>query len=267
MNIPTSLIITTYNRPDALNIVLHSVRNQTVLPHEIIIADDGSGKATADMIEHWSKDQRIGQLIKHVWQPDDGFKLSAIRNKAIAASNGEYIIMVDGDMMLHRRFIEDHIKVISQGYAVKGNRIRLNEETTRQICESTVSKNISPFSKGILKDRIKAFRVNLLSKMFYNFKPESYYAVGSNMAFWRKDAIAVNGFEELFNGWGHEDSDFLFRLSRIGIKKRDLRFAALQYHLYHPQNSSNGLNNLEALKKRNAEKIVKANKGINQYLA
>lgn len=261
-----SLIITTYNRPDALNIVLDSVRNQTVLPDEIIIADDGSGKATADMIELWRKDPRIGSLITHLWQPDDGFRLSAIRNKAIAASDGDYIIMIDGDIMLHRRFIEDHLKVMQPGYAVRGNRVRLNEKITKQICESSVARSITPLSSGILKDRTKALRLNLLSKMFYNFKPDNYFAIGCNMAFWRKDAIAVNGFEESFTGWGHEDSDFLFRLSRIGIKKCDLRFAAIQYHLYHPQNSSNGLNNLQAMRKRNEEKIVKATKGIDQYL-
>lgn len=262
----TALIITTYNRPDALDVVLDSVRHQTIFPDEILIADDGSGKETADLIAEWKNDSEIGKLIRHIWQPDDGFRPGAIRNKAIAASNSEYIIQIDGDMMLHSKFIEDHLKVARPGYVVNGSRVRLTPELTEKICATHRMKRLGPFSKGILKDRFKAIRNHWISSLFLdNFKPHRYFTIGCNMAFWRDDAITVNGFDETFKGWGHEDSDFTFRLSRIGIKKCDLRYAAVQFHLYHKQRGD-GADNLIALRKRNAEGIIKAIKGIDQYL-
>lgn len=261
-----ALIMTTYNRPDALDVVLDSIKNQTILPDEILIADDGSGNDTTNAIEHWKEDSTIGSKIRHIWQPDEGFRPGAIRNKAIAKSTCDYIIMIDGDMMLHPKFIEDHKKVIRKGYVVNGCRVRLDEKLTNKICASHKHKNINIMTRGILKDRIKCIRFRPLSKLFLdNFKPHSYYGIGCNMAFWRNDAIAVNGFDETFTGWGHEDSDFLFRLSRIGVKKCDLRFAAVQYHLYHTQRG-NGSDNHIILKNRNSEGIIKAIKGIDQYL-
>ena len=101
-----ALIMTTYNRPDALDVVLDSIKNQTILPDEILIADDGSGNDTTNAIEHWKEDSTIGSKIRHIWQPDEGFRPGAIRNKAIAKSTCDYIIMIDGDMMLHPKFIE-----------------------------------------------------------------------------------------------------------------------------------------------------------------
>lgn len=266
MSYSTALVITTYNRPDALDIVLESVKSQTVMPDEIIIADDGSGKETEELVGRWKHDETIGHLIRHVWQPDEGFKLSAIRNRAIVAAKSEYIIQIDGDIMLHPRFIEDHKRIARPGYMVNGSRVRLGKELSEEICRLHATRKLGPLSKGILKDRTKAVRLLWLSGLFLDhFKPHKYFAIGCNLAFWRKDAIAVNGFDETFKGWGHEDSDFLFRLSRIGIKKCDLRYAAIQFHLYHQQRG-NGADNLAVLRKRNEEGIIKAIKGIDQYL-
>ena len=262
----TALVITTYNRPDALDVVLESVKAQTIYPDEILIADDGSGKETEELINSWKKDKTIGHLIRHIWQPDEGFRPGAIRNKSIAASTCDYIILIDGDMMLHKKFIEDHKRVTRPGYVVNGSRVKLTPEITERICSLHKSKPIGFLSRGISNGRTKALRWRFLSKLFLdNFKPHSYYAISCNLAFWRKDAIAVNGFDETFKGWGHEDSDFVFRMSRIGIKKCDLRYAAIQFHLYH-SHRGNGLENLAILKKRNSEGIIKAVKGIDQYL-
>lgn len=270
MNKPTMfttvLVITTYNRPDALDMVLESVKCQTMLPDEILIADDGSGKETENLVNRWKNDETIGHLIRHIWQPDEGFRLSAIRNRAIAATDKDYIIQIDGDIILHRRFIEDHKRIARPDYVVKGSRVRLSEKLSSKICNTHRLKIPGPLSKGVLKDRSKAIRLLWLSNIFLDrFKPHSYYALGCNMAFWRKDALKINGFDESFAGWGHEDSDFMFRLSRIGIKKCDLRYAGIQFHLYHKTNGD-GLGNLDFLKKRNSEGIIKAVKGIDQYL-
>ena len=103
-----SLIVSTYNRPDALRVCLDSVKHQTILPYEVIIGDDGSRSETADTIKEISRNFPVP--IKHVWHEDNGFRLAMMRNKSVAASSGDYIIEVDGDVFLHPKFIEDHLR-------------------------------------------------------------------------------------------------------------------------------------------------------------
>lgn len=101
-----SLIVTTYNWPAALHLTLASAARQTLMPAEIVIADDGSGAPTRQLVEEWS--ERMPCPVKHIWQDDQGYRLARSRNRAIAASVGDYVVLVDGDMILHPRFIEDH---------------------------------------------------------------------------------------------------------------------------------------------------------------
>ena len=101
----TSLIITTYDWPEALNLVLQSVENQRVLPNEVIIADDGSDERTTKVIEYYKKKIKL----KHVWQKNNGFQKAMILNKSICQASGDYIIQIDGDIILHKKFIQDHL--------------------------------------------------------------------------------------------------------------------------------------------------------------
>ena len=120
----TALVITTYNAPRDLRCTLLSVACQSVMPDEIIVADDGSGEPTREVIEGFRT--IFGDRLKHVWQPDEGFQLSRIRNRAIAASTSDYIIMIDGDMILDRRFVAEHIRNARPGYYVAGLRSMLD---------------------------------------------------------------------------------------------------------------------------------------------
>lgn len=141
-----SLIVSTYNRPDALRVCLDSVKHQTILPYEVIIGDDGSRSETADTIKEISRNFPVP--IKHVWHEDNGFQLAMMRNKSVAASSGDYIIEVDGDVFLHPKFIEDHLREAAPGIYVKGGRTNLGKELTEEICRQGMSRRISWLTKG-----------------------------------------------------------------------------------------------------------------------
>ena len=261
----TSLIISTYNRPDALDVVLESVCRQTRMPDEIIIADDGSREETVQLIKRWQQSGRLGVPLRHVWHPDEDFRLAMIRNKAIAAASGDYIIQIDGDAFIHPRFVDDHIRMARPNSFIKGTRIMLDKELSQKICETKRFSYPSIFSPHIIQYRVKAFRNPILRNFFEEFHPTDLSALGCNMAFWKKDAIGVNGYDEEFVGWGHEDTDFTMRLNRNGVKKRNIRYAALIYHLWHPQAGDGSVNAM--LRDRQAQRgNARAQKGIDQYL-
>lgn len=238
----STLIITTYNWPAALNLVLLSVQKQSVLPTEVIIADDGSKEETKNLIEKFQKIFSIPLL--HVWHPDEGFKLAEIRNKAICKAKGEYIIQIDGDIILHCNFIKNHLEQSKPKTFLTGSRVWLNEDVSLK-SQKTLNINFNWLSKGI-KNRVNAMYIPYLSPFFNNSTLDVKEAVervrGCNMSFWKKDLIAVNGYDEDMIGWGREDSEISVRLVHNNIKKERIKFGAIQYHQYHPINSREGLN-------------------------
>nr|VFJ43602.1 MAG: Glycosyl transferase family 2 [Candidatus Kentron sp. DK] len=144
-----SLIITTYNRPDALTAVLCTVLSQTRPPDEIIVADDGSGKPTREVVRFFQDNPLVPVL--HVWQKDQGFRAARIRNMALARASGDYIIFIDGDILLDKHFISDHRRNAKKGLFLQGGRILLNPERTRRILDTGVHPGevSALFSKGI----------------------------------------------------------------------------------------------------------------------
>ncbi len=219
----TSLIISTYNNPQFLQLCLSHVLRQTIMPSEVIIADDGSRQDTATLIQQFRQTFPVPLL--HVWHEDRGFRAGQIRNKAILAASGDYIIQIDGDILIHPNFVRDHLKFARRGSFVTGSRTLLNaDKTTEALATGSVNFN--------------ALRLPFLSRFFQNLRASNgSYARGCNMAYWRDDIIAVNGYSDEFVGWGREDSDLSWRLINYGLKKRFIKFAALQYHLDHPHNS------------------------------
>ena len=258
-----SLIIATYNWPESLILALRSIEKQTIVPEEVIIADDGSTAETKEIIDKFQKDSDLN--IIHSWQEDKGFRVAQSRNKAIVKSSGDYIILVDGDMILHRKFIQDHIKNAQANYFVQGSRVLLTEDKSEKILDSKRT-SFSFFSTG-LKNRKNAIRSNLLSKIFSSKKNYLKGVRSCNMAFFKDDCMKVNGFNEDFIGWGREDSEFIVRLLNSGINRKTLRFNAVQYHLWHPQNKSEFLrkNNL-LLKLAIDNNIQYCESGINRYI-
>jgi len=244
--VKTSLIISTYNREDALDLVLKSVVHLKQYPHEVIIADDGSGPKTAELIRKYQNTFPIPLI--HCHQEDKGFRLSHIRNKATAMSSGDHLIFIDGDMILHPYFVRDHQRHAREGLFIQGSRVLLHKETTFSSIEHGIHR-FSPFSSGIT-NRFNAIRIPFLSPIISTWMSKQHHhgVRGCNMSFMKRDLIKVNGFNEAFIGWGREDSECVIRLLQAGIQRFNLRLGGIAYHLWHTEHI-----NSELLEKNNEE--------------
>lgn len=267
MYLSSTLIISTYNWPQALQLCIKSALSQKKLPDEIIVADDGSGEETRALIERFQQSSPVP--IHHVWHEDNGFRLAAIRNKAIAQATGEYIIQVDGDIIMHPYFIKDHLDFAKKKTFVRASRIYLDEAASETLIKSGKTK-VSVWSKGVT-NKTSALHIPLLWGMFettYKNKGDERFEIhGCNMAFWKEDAVLVNGYNEDFNGWGPEDKEFVARLLNAGVQKRFLKLGGIAFHIYHKENSKSNLRKNEELFKQSIVSKVKFCKtGINQYI-
>jgi glycosyltransferase involved in cell wall biosynthesis len=232
-----SVIVSTYNRPDALKAVLAGLMQQSDRNYEIIVADDGSGPETQAMVKHMSGLSPIP--VKHVWHPDEGFKLSAIRNQGILNAAGAYLIFLDGDCIPQHDFIARHRSLAQHGMMVTGSRILLGEQLTAEVL-----KGLPILEQGFgfwFAQRARG-RVNKVFPLFLHLPDISQRRQidfkwrgikGCNLAAWRSDIEAVNGFDETFTGWGHEDADFVARLYNHGITRKKGFCATEVLHLWH----------------------------------
>ena len=157
-----TLIISTYNWPESLLLVMESINCQTILPDEVIIADDGSTKETKVLINSFNINSNIKAI--YSWQEDVGFRAARSRNKAIFQSSGDYIVLIDGDTILHTKFIEDHIANSEPGYFVQGSRSLLTEKQTRKALANKII-NFSFFSLELM-NRKNSIHSKLLSLIF-----------------------------------------------------------------------------------------------------
>ncbi len=267
-----SVIISTYNWPSALNCCLQSLLHQTDDNYEIIIADDGSEIDTTALIQQYIQQTNI--TIKHVFQADKGFRLSKVRNKAAAACLGEYLIFMDGDCIARPNFVANHRRLAANGYFVAGNRVLLREKFTHTVFSQQLSLqhySLLDFVKLKLNDKINrllpVFTLPLGPLRF--LQPLNWRkAAGCNTAFWKQDILAVNGYDELFKGWGYEDSDLLIRLMHNGIKRKEGRFSVPVFHLWHKQNdqSQHDENYKRLMQRLDDPSFITALQGINQYI-
>ncbi len=222
-----SLIIATYNWPEALAVVLASVRRQSSSPAEVIVADDGSGPETKAVVTQASTAFPVP--VHHVWQEDQGFRLARIRNRAMAKASADYLIHVDGDCVLHHHFVRDFLAAARPNAFARGSRTFLSAE---QAAEVLAGGRLPRWWDSRLTRPAAAFRQPLLLRALFDWRTRGVQ--GHNLALWRADAIRVNGFDERFEGWGGEDNDLAQRLINAGVVKRRLRFGGLVFHLDHP---------------------------------
>ena len=203
---------------------------QTLPPLEIIIADDGSKKDTKKLIDAFKEKSSVP--IIHSYHEDKGFRAAKARNQAISLANGEYIILVDGDIILHKEFIYDHYAFSKPGFFVQGIRAKLSSKKAKDVLKFK-QIDFNSFEKGI-KNKRNSVRSSILSFIFSGIKLSNSLKMlqTCNMAFFKKDCIKVNGFNEDFVGWGREDSEFGARLLNLGCKRRDLKFKAIGYHIH-----------------------------------
>ena len=235
-----SLILTTYNWTDALALSLTSALKQSHIPDEIIIADDGSSDETKKLIEKFALTSPIP--IIHAWQEDEGFRLSKSRNEAIKKSTSEYVIVSDGDMILHPHFIKDHLRCAQKGVYVQGSRVLMDETLSQEVIKNGMFEKPSFFSKHI-RNRKNALYMPFLSKRICRREITELKRIrGCNFALFKEDIESINGFNEEFNSWGREDSEFVQRLFNAGCKRKNLKFSAIQYHIHHESGNASSEN-------------------------
>lgn len=270
--ISISVIVTTYNWPSALKLCLESLFAQTDRGFEIIIADDGSNSANLALTRSFCADSPVS--IHYVYHEDQGFRAGTIRNKAVAQSKGEYLIFVDGDCVLPPDFIIGHRQLAAVGCFVPGNRILLSQSFTQTVIQEHIPLHTKSFYYFLLLwlqkkiNRLQGIIQLPLGLLRYSQPKKWQKAMTCNLGVWRLDFIRVNGFDELFEGWGFEDSDLVIRLIHDGIYRKEGRFAVPVFHLWHPHNdkSRQDTNYLRLMERLHQEDFVQAKKGVSQYL-
>jgi glycosyltransferase involved in cell wall biosynthesis len=230
------LLIATYNNPAALRKVMAGVLQQNRLPDEIVIAEDGLDDITASLVEGFAGIASMPVL--HVRQDHIGFRAAKIRNEAIRRSSSDYIILLDGDCVINRHFVSDHLALAEKGYFVQGKRVHVNRNAVEQ------------FDHGYANDTVRLLKMTCrrrISNVHHILRMPSFPAVKNrklkgikscNMSFFRKDILAVNGFNEDFVEWGNEDSELAYRFFSYGLIKKVHPFMAICFHLWHPTNKT-----------------------------
>jgi glycosyltransferase involved in cell wall biosynthesis len=251
-----SILLATYNWPQALKLCLESLATQTDQDFEIIIADDGSTESTKQVIETFKASQSIS--ITHLWQEDHGFRKTKILNQAIAAAHGSYLVFLDGDCIAQPDFVARHRALAQKGYLVTGSRILLNENLTHQLL-SWPNWSFTDFLQNLLSKRLSGginkywpLKIKLGNSSWRDYKKFVWRRIkGCNMACWKSDAEAINGFDETMTGWGHEDADFVFRLQHHGIHRKSGSWSTEVLHLFHPiHDQSNAAENARRVREK-----------------
>lgn len=267
--IKVGVIISTYNRPDFLRLALEGYCRQTRLADEIIIADDGSTDETRQLIDSY----RRLLPIKHVWHEDKGFRKSMILNKAIIASESEYLIFTDQDCIPREDFIEVHEQHARHGYFLSAGYFKMRDEVCRHVTrEEIVSGCVFSISWLRSKGQPLSFRMTKLlrrewySRLLNAITPTAASWNGCNSSGWREDLLAVNGFNEEMQ-YGGQDRELGERLWNLGIKSRQLRYSAIVMHLHHtrPYATRESINkNLAIRRNTRRNNVVRTPNGISQ---
>jgi len=266
-----AVIVTTYNRPDALAAALEGYAAQDMRAFELIIADDGSTDDTRRLIDEHAR--RSPFPLRHVWQEDRGFRAAAIRNRALAATAADYVIFSDGDCIPPRQFVSRHRALAEPGFFLSGNRVLLSERFTAEVLRQRLPIHHWRTAKWIAawlrRDVNRALPLLALPDgAFRKRAPQRWRGVKTcNLSAWRRDLLAVNGFDESYSGWGLEDSDMVIRLLHAGIRHKSARFAAPVYHLWHPEFDRSRLaDNQRRLDEILASPRIAAQTGVDQYV-
>ena len=232
-----SVILTTYNREDALDAALRALANQSDRCFEIVVADDGSGIDTTRVIEAWAS--RLAVTVKHVRHEHDGFRASEVRNRGIRASAGKYCIFLDGDCLARCDFVTKHRALAEKGSFVTGNRILLSRHFTRTVLAERIAVEAWGFT-ALLRERLRGGINRLQPALRLPLGPSRKLhsrswrgAQTCNLGVARADLERIDGFDVSYQGWGLEDTDLIVRLFHAGVRRKDGRFATGVLHLWH----------------------------------
>jgi len=225
-----SLIISVYTNTRALQAVLDSLKRQTEQDIELIISEDGQSAAMAEFVRGYN----FPWPMQHLTQEDEGWRKERALNRAVLAAKSDWLIFIDGDCVLHPRFIEWHCRYRQRGVMLAGKRVKLNSELSKR-CMNGERLCLFPylFARRGCRYVEEAFYCGVARFL----RRKVRHLVGSNMSMSRDDLLAINGFDENYTlpATG-EDYDIEWRMQTIGCKIVSLRNLAVQYHLYHKEN-------------------------------
>jgi len=265
------VIVTTYNRPDALAAVCDGYLEQEDADFELFIADDGSTDETRRVVEDYAR--RAPFPLKHLWQEDRGFRAAAIRNRALAATAADYVVYSDGDCVPPIDFVQRHRALAELGFFLSGNRVLL----ARRFSQKVLGRRLPIhrwgagrwFAAWLARDVNRMLPLlKLRDSGFRKRWQQRWEGVKTcNLSAWRADLLKVNGLDESYSGWGLEDSDLAIRLLHAGISHKSARFAAPVFHLWHPEFDRQRLaENRRLLDAVLASQRTEALIGVRQYL-
>jgi glycosyltransferase involved in cell wall biosynthesis len=270
-----SVIVTTYNRPDALVAVLEALCEQDDPYFEVIVADDGSDEATAGAIRRLQRLRPAAGMsrLAHAWHPDEGFRASAARNMAVAHARGDYLVFLDGDCLPRRDFVSRHRALAEAGFMVSGSRVLLSRTLTDAVL---ADPGLGVHRRGFgfwIRQRFAGRTNKVLSllrmpdHLLRRYRSVRWRRIKScNLAIWRDHFDAVNGFDESFVGWGHEDADLVLRLARHGVRRKSGAFGTEVFHLYHPENDrANESANRTKVEARLQSGLVRVTDGLSAH--
>lgn len=264
-----SFIVLTYNRTDALLAVLRSLSGQCHAGHEVLIADDGS---RADQVNRLIEGCPAFECpVRHVWHPDSGFTAARARNLAAHFAKGEYLVFLDGDCIPNKAFVAQHMRLAEPGFFVNGSRVLLSEQLTAKVVAGEVDLlRWTTFSW--LQARYRGDTNKLLHLLRWPFAlfrvKQGFHWRGirsCNLGIWRHDFVKANGFDETFQGWGHEDADLVLRLTHLGVRRKNGFMATEVFHLWHAENKRDqeSINKNRVVQRMNTGLIL-AEKGLRE---
>ena len=238
-----SVIFTTYNSPDWLEKVLWGYKYQEYKDFEVLVADDGSTSETAEVIRKMQAN--VDYTIKHIWQEDEGFRKCEILNKAIVASESNYLVFSDGDCVPRKDFLSAHVKHRKENHFLSGGYFKLPMSISKLIQPEDIASerfvNLTWLKEQGLEKSFKNSKLTLKGagvKFMNAITPTNASWNGHNSSGWKKDVLAINGFDERMR-YGAQDREFGERLMNNGLKGIQIRYSAITMHLDHSRGYKN----------------------------
>lgn len=258
-----ALIINTWNQADYLARVLRAVSAQTSQPEELLLADDGSDDATADVFKRWSESSSM--RCAHVRQEHQGFRRARILNQAIARASSKYVVFLDGDTIPHPQFISDHKRLACSDAFVQGHRALVKQQASAWFGSHAFNaERRRALWTGQVQGLKHAYR---WPQRLKSRRRDLRGVRGCNLGIWREHLLKVNGYNEAFVGWGREDSELAVRLMNCGVRRLDVRGWAVCFHLWHPPASRTSLPaNDSLLDQAQSSRATRCDKGLDQHL-
>ena len=267
-NIKASLFVSTYNMPKHLELVCAGLERQSTNDFEVYFCDDGSGSDTAKIISNFKS--HVGFPVHHVWQENRGFRKCAILNTALRQAKGSICIFLDGDCIPHRHFIQDHLNYSEKGYYLAGRRVELGPELSQSLSPELVTSGFFNYPnrqmilscfKGDSQYLNRCFRLPWAPlRSLFNLN-QVVDLKGCNYSVSRESLLAINGFDEAYEGYGREDTDIEIRLQNLGLEIKSLKGVALQFHVWHPRRDFTPVND-DRLDEARKTKRIRCEKGI-----